>query len=306
MLGKARRPPRAARRRRPSVSRVEEEIIEAFWSSHPCGDQQVGGLEAYRGDYERFFADYDHFRYTLESHIPACLDRLDVAGKALLEVGMGEGSEAEQLIRRGARYSGIDLTTEAVARTTTRLAVRDLPFEEIQQASVLGIPAADNSFDMVFSHGVLHHVPQIVEAQREIHRVLRPDGELVVMLYARRSLNYVVAIGGLRRLAVLGAYPARSHVSSGVLGAHLRNAEGKGLGRYLRMREFVHANTDGPSNPYAKVYDLRRVRRDFPDFEVAETWRAFLHAPPLPVHGLPGGNLLGWHLWVRLRPRARG
>lgn len=306
MLGKALPAPSAPAIPRPSVSRVEEETIEAFWSSHPCGDRQVGGLDAYRGDYERFFDDYDRFRYAREAHIPACLDRLDVAGKALLEVGLGEGSEAEQLIRRGARYSGIDLTAEAVARTTTRLAVRDLPFDEVQQASVLSIPAADDSFDVVFSHGVLHHVPQVVEAQREIHRVLRPDGELVVMLYARRSLNYLVAIGGLRRLAVLAAWPARSRVPSGVLTDHLRNAERTGLGRYLRMQEFVHANTDGPSNPYAKVYDLRRVRRDFPDFEVVETWREFMHAPPLPVHGLPGAGLLGWHLWVRLRPRARG
>ncbi len=54
---------------------------------------------------------------------------------------------------------------------------------------------------MVFSHGVLHHVPDIEQAQREIHRVLRPGGELVIMMYARRSLNYLVAIGLFRRKA---------------------------------------------------------------------------------------------------------
>jgi ubiquinone/menaquinone biosynthesis C-methylase UbiE len=283
---------------------VEEEVIEQFWNAHPCGDWQVGGLkETYRGDYERFFTDYDSFRYEHEDHIPRCLDRLDIDGKQVLEVGIGEGAEAEQLIRRGARYSAIDLTAAAVERTTTRLTLRELPHERIVQASVLDIPFPDNYFDVVFSHGVLHHVPDVVQAQREIARVLRPSGELVAMVYARRSLNYLVAIGGVRRLAVVCAYPLRSRIRSGILAGHLRNAQREGLRKYLQMKNFAHANTDGPDNPYSKVYDLARVREDFPDFEVAETWRAFMHAPPLPVHSLPGASVLGWHLWVRLHPK---
>jgi ubiquinone/menaquinone biosynthesis C-methylase UbiE len=279
-------------------------MIEEFWEAHPCGDDLVGGLDArYRGDYARFFTEYDAFRYAQESHIPACLDRLDVAGKQVLEVGIGQGSEAEQLIRRGAHYSAIDLTAQAVDRTRTRLILRGLPFDQIIHASVLDLPFPADSFDMVFSHGVLHHVPRIVEAQREIARVLRPSGELVAMLYARRSLNYLVAIWAARRLAVLATYPLRSHVRSGILAEHLRNAEREGLWRYLRMSRFVHANTDGPENPYAKVYALASVRADFPDFEVVESWQTFMHAPPLPVHGLPGAGVLGWHLWVRMRPQ---
>jgi SAM-dependent methyltransferase len=284
---------------------VEEETIEQFWNAHPCGDWQVGGLEdAYRGDYERFFTDYDRFRYKYEAHIPACLDRLEVNSMQVLEVGIGEGAEAEQLIRRGVRYSAIDLTAAAVERTTTRLTLRDLPYERILQASVLDIPFATDSFDVVFSHGVLHHVPDVIRAQHEIARVLRPGGELVVMLYARRSLNHLVAIGGVRRLALLSAYPFRSRSRSDILAVHLRNAERVGSERYLRMQTFVHPNTDGPANPYPKVYHLARVREDFLDFEIAETWRSFMHAPPLPVHGVPGGGVLGWHLWVRMRPKS--
>ena len=155
----------------------------------------------------------------------------------------------------------------------------------------------------MFSHGVLHHVPDIRRAQAEIHRVLRPGAQLVVMLYARRSLNYLVAIAAVRRAALLAAYPFRSRVRSGMLSAHLQNAERQELGQYLQMSQFIHANTDGPENPYAKVYGLRTVREDFADFEVVDSWKAFMHAPPLPVNGLPGSSLLGWHLWVRMRPR---
>jgi SAM-dependent methyltransferase len=289
---------------------VRESVIDEFWNDHPCGDQQVGGLDReHGGDHERFFAEYDAYRYQRERHILACLDALEVAGKRVLEIGLGEGADSEQLIRRGARWSGVDLTAESVERVRTRLQMRRLPYEDLRQGSVLDLPFADQVFDMVFAHGALHHVPDITRAEREIRRVLRPEGELVAMLYARWSLNYLLGIALLRRLAVLAASPlerAGLLRTGGMLAAHLDNARREGLFRYLRMRRFLHANTDGPRNPYSQVYDLRRVRRDFPDFRVARSYRRFMHAPPLPVTGWPGASVAGWHLWVHLRPRCDG
>jgi len=152
---------------------------------------------------------------------------------------------------------------------------------------------------------VLHHVPQIGQAQREIHRVLRPGGELVIMVYARWSLNYLVSIGLTRRAALLVAYPlSRLGVRPGPgrLADHLGHAKRMGLLRYLRMAEFTHRNTDGPGNPYAMVYDRRRLRRNFPSFRVTRSYKRYLHAPPLPLHRMPGQALAGWHLWVHLEP----
>ena len=286
---------------------MDEQAVKEFWQGHPCGDAQVGGLrDRFHGDYDRFFTDYDQFRYRNERHLLACIAALNVADKKLLEIGLGEGAESERLIRQGARWSGVDLTAEAVERVRTRLTLRELPYEKLRQGSVLDLPFADDSFDTVFSHGVLHHVPQIKQAQSEIHRVLRPGGELVIMMYARWSLNYLVSIGVIRRAALLATYPlARAGILSvdstrGMLAGHLANARDKGLARYLRMDEFVHRNTDGPANPYALVYDRRRIDRDFPSFRVTRTYRRFMHAPPLPVHRLPGETLMGWHLWAHL------
>lgn len=125
----------------------------------------------------------------------------------------------------------------------------------------------------------------------------------MAMLYARRSLNYMVSIALVRRAALLAAWPARDRVKGGYLGAHLRNAEREGLGNYLRLERFTHASTDGPDSPFARVYDLDRVRQDFTSFRLVRAHKEFMHAPPLPVHGLPGGSLLGWHLWVELEPK---
>ena len=288
---------------RPNVTTAESEIGD-FWETHPCGDQLLGGLEErFRGDYSTFFSSYDAERYRIESHIPACLDALDVSGKRVLEIGLGQGAESEGLIRRGARWTGLDLTAESVRRVAVRLTLNELPYEEILQGTAVKIPAEDDSFDLVFSHGVLHHIPDIHSAQTEIHRVLRPGGRLVAMLYARRSLNYLVSIAVVRRAALLAAWPLRTRVRGGYLRDHLDNAEREGIWPYLSLSRFVHASTDGPSSPFARVYDLKDVQRDFPDFRIVGSHKEFMHAPPLSVHGLPGASLMGWHLWVELEPR---
>src|SRR5262249_59068242 len=101
---------------------MDEQAIKEFWQGHPCGDAQVGGLrDRFHGDYDRFFTDYDQFRYRNERHLPACIEALDVDDKKVLEIGLGEGAESERLIRQGARWSGVDLTTEPVCLDRTPL-----------------------------------------------------------------------------------------------------------------------------------------------------------------------------------------
>src|SRR5205085_10626994 len=117
------------------------------------------------------------------------LDRIDFAAKRVLEIGLGQGADGEQIVRRGGIYSGVDLTDESVKRVKMRFELKGLSYDRIEQASALELPFGDDSFDIVFSHGVLHHIPEIKPAQREIARVLKPDGRLIAMLYAKRSLN---------------------------------------------------------------------------------------------------------------------
>jgi len=261
----------------------------------------IGGLAKYRGDYEAFFRDYDSFCYRTEPHIRQCIDGIDFKGKHTLEIGLGQGTDSEQIIRRGAIWSGIDLTGESVHRVRVRLALRQLPHQALVQGSALAIPFNDDRFDIVFSHGVLHHIPDIDRAQREILRVLRPGGELIVMLYAKWSLNYLLAISLVRRLGLI-ALRLADYDPGGIYSRHLANARAVGLWHYLRMSSFIHKNTDGPLNPYSKVYDLSLARKTFRQFRVVRAYKRFMHAPPLRVGWLPLGRLLGWHLWVHMKP----
>ena len=281
---------------------MNEIQIKEFWNRFPCGEALTGSLLEHDGDYESFFSDYDRFRYNLESHIVKCLDRIAFQGKLVLEIGLGQGADSEQIIRRGGIWSGLDLTQESVNRVATRLRIRKLPFRELRTGSVLEIPFENSSFDIIFSHGVLHHVPDIRSAQRELHRVLRPNGMLVVMLYSKWSLNYLLSICVVRRLGLMALWFAGLS-PEGIYRQHLENAKRIGLWRYLGMDQFIHTNTDGPLNPYSKVYDLRAVKADFSSFEVEKIYKRFMHSPPVPSRWLPLERLLGWHLWAHMRPK---
>ena len=280
-----------------------ENNIKDFWQEHPCGAELVGDLtEETRAEYLDFFKRYDEYRYSTETHILSNLARIDFNEKKVLEIGLGQGADSEQIARHGGIFSGVDLTDEAVKRTKMRFSLRDIPFDRIEQASALDLPFEDSSFDIVFSHGVLHHIPEIKKAESEIVRVLKPDGQLIAMLYAKRSLNYLLSIFVLRRLGLLGLY-GLGIKAIGIYGEHLENAKKAGIRNYLSMKNFINVSTDGAFNPYSKVYALSDVRTDFPHFDVVKTERHFMYAPLLKVSWLPLAWLLGWHLWVWMKPR---
>jgi SAM-dependent methyltransferase len=282
------------------MNEMSEKAIREFWDAHPCGESQVERLSS---DYEDFFRRYDAFRYQREAHILRRLDAIDFKGKQVLEIGLGQGADSEQIIRRGAIWSGIDISAESVSRVSTRLRCRGLAYARLERASALELPFSDDCFDIVFAHGVLHHIPDVRTAQKEIARVLKPGGQLIAMLYARRSLNYLLAISVVRRLSLATLFLGRAN-AGGMVGGHIANAKRMGLREYLRMPNFIHGNTDGPLNPYSKVYDLATVHEDFPAFTLETHHQDYMHAPPLPVFWLkPFACVLGWHLWVHLNPR---
>ncbi len=281
---------------------MNEAQIRDFWDAHPCGAHVVDS--SFADETERFFREYDSYRYRVEGHILECLNAIDWRAKDVLEIGIGQGADSEQLIRRGARWSGLDLTPEAVNRVRTRLALRALSYSDIRVGSILEPPYASASFDKVYSHGVLHHVPDIHRAQAQIAQLLRPGGELVMMLYARWSWHYLVSMCLYSRAIQAAAYLTGRHSGDSLRGGYLDVIRRYGLVRYLRMRNFVHHNTDGPLCPYSGVYDLARVRRDFANFEVIRAYKRY--NPLVPLFGQrpgPWEPLMGFNLWVHLRPR---
>jgi ubiquinone/menaquinone biosynthesis C-methylase UbiE len=279
-----------------------EKDIEKFWNNNPCGEELIN--QDINQNYIKFFNKYDEYRYSTEKHILNELDNIDFKDKKVLEIGLGQGADAEQIIKRGGIYYGLDLTEESINRVKLRFKIKSLPFSAIKKGSVLNIPYYDSHFDIIYSHGVLHHVPEVKKANEEIERVLKKNGFLVIMLYAKYSLNYFISIGLIRRVGLVFSYFFYYNKETKI-GKHIRNAKKMGLLNYMNMKNFIHKNTDGPENIYSKVYRRKTVSEDFYKFKIKKIYKKFLHAPFFPILILPSilEKFLGWHLWVKMEKR---
>jgi ubiquinone/menaquinone biosynthesis C-methylase UbiE len=284
-----------------------KERVRAFWQEHPCGTKFADAPEGSR----RFFELVEEHRYQKEWHIPAAADFQSSSGLRVLEIGCGLGTDGAQFAKAGADYTGVDLTDAAIELARKRFELFGLP-GKFRTADAEQLDFPDESFDLVYSHGVLHHTPDVASAVREIHRVLRPGGNAKVMLYHRDSYNYRINISILRRGGV--------HLlrwDAGVKLVHLLTKEPEESLRqharrlqldstYLSSGEFLSQNTDGAGNPLARVYSRDEVRSLFKDFSRVELKTFFLNKRWLPLVGpiLPQSiesrlaSRWGWHLWV--------
>src|SRR2546423_6691468 len=162
-----------------------KERVRAFWQEHPCGTKFA---DAEPGS-PRFYNLIEEHRYKKEWHIPVAADFANSQNLRVLEIGCGLGTDGAQFAKAGADYTGVDLTQAAIDLSKQRFEWDQLPGNfHIADAGRFDFP--DNIFDLVYSQGVLHHTPDTAAAVREIHRVLRPGGRAIVMLYHRNSYNY--------------------------------------------------------------------------------------------------------------------
>jgi len=283
---------------------ILKERVRVFWQNNPCGTKFADAPPGSR----RFYELVEEHRYRKEWHIPAAAGFDQTKDLAVLEVGCGLGTDGAQFAKAGANYTGIDLTDAAVDLAKRRFELFQLP-GTFRVADAEHLDFADNSFDFVYSHGVLHHTPDTTAAVRELHRVLRPGGKAVVMLYHRDSYNYRINISMLRRAGV-----QLLRLKSGVKLVHLITGESESnLEEHARQRqahsgagEFLSRNTDGAGNPLARVYSRSEARELFKDFAHVELRTYFLNKRWLPVLGTVLPRSLetklaakwGWHLWI--------
>ena len=224
----------------------------------------------------KFYELVEAHRYTKEWHIPAAANFAGANGLKVLEIGCGLGTDGAQFAAAGAEYTGVDLTEAAVELARQRFAISGLR-GTFQIADAENLEFDSDTFDLVYSHGVLHRTPDTRRAVNEVWRVLRPGGRAVIMLYHRDSYNYRVNISLLRRA---GARLLKSE--SGIRLVHRLTGEPleslrahgsllrEGEENYLKPDEFLSQNTDGAGNPLARVYSREEARQLFQKFSRVE------------------------------------
>jgi ubiquinone/menaquinone biosynthesis C-methylase UbiE len=279
--------------------------IKEFWEENPVGENLVKRDK----NWSIHFKNYDSFRYDTERHILMELDKIDFSRKRVLEIGVGQAADSLQMAKRGAVWYGLDLTDAAKQRAEKRFELESQPYGEVKVGNANEIPWPDNYFDIVYSHGVLHHIPDLDEAQCEISRVLKPNGKLIIMLYHKSSFCYWLSIAIIRRLGLLALMIFEKIKilkldSQSVLAKHISNARKKGVFSYLKMSNFIHSNTDGPDNPYSKVYTVDDMQKAFTCFKLNEYRCHFINERHFPFLKYVPRQLkqslasrFGWHLW---------
>lgn len=216
-----------------------------------------------------------NLRYSLHNYMLKTIPFNSYESKLVLEVGSGSGIDSAEFAKHGAEVMSLDFTENGTRST------RDL-FREIKltprvvRATAQSLPFPDATFDLVYSFGVLHHIPDIQVAVKEIARVLRPKGELICMLYNRESILYAYSILFLHRNEGLSEEEMVRTYSERILGCPYTEAYTKAESSALLASFFEQID----AKVFYNVVDLpgkRKFKLNIPDdYELG--WHIILKA----------------------------
>ncbi len=176
--------------------------MKEFWNKKSCGEIYAVGQSE-----KEYYDSVSRSRYELEPYIHNFAKFQEGNNKDILEIGIGMGSDHAEWAKSNPKsLTGVDLTPRAVEHTKKRFALLGL-MSNIKEADAEQLPFDDNSFDLVYSWGVLHHSPNTHQAIKEVFRVLCIGGKARIMIYHKNSLiGYLLWI----RYGFLTGHPFRS------------------------------------------------------------------------------------------------
>jgi glycosyltransferase involved in cell wall biosynthesis/ubiquinone/menaquinone biosynthesis C-methylase UbiE len=253
--------------------------VQNQWNENPCGSQYVKEARPHTLDW---FLEVEAYRYgSYAPWMPRTMEFAHFAGKDVLEIGGGLGTDLVQFAKHGARVTDLDLSAGHLALAQENFRLRGLSGRFLHHDGER-LPFPDGSFDLVYSNGVIHHTPNAQQVINEMHRVLRPGGRAIVMVYAENSLHYW----------------GRLVWGMGLNGGQLaQGSMGDLMSRSVEI-------TENDARPLVKVYTRRRLRRMFGAFREVRIVQRQLTAPELPgwLRWMPlglAGRLMGWNLIVK-------
>jgi ubiquinone/menaquinone biosynthesis C-methylase UbiE len=182
-----------------NFSEVPISSVQAYWDKRPCNirhsTKPVGTRE--------YFDEVEARKYFVEPHIPAFAEFERWKDKKVLEIGCGLGTDTVNFARAGATVTAIDLSSESLALAkkraevfglNTRITFYNANSEELSKT----VPV--ETYDLIYSFGVLHHTPHPDEALKELRKYAAPGTELKLMMYYRWSWKvfWILAQEGFR------------------------------------------------------------------------------------------------------------
>jgi len=235
--------------------------VRSYWEREPCGTHKdiVGGLKPLSREW---FESIESHRYSVEPFIHTTAQFTRHHGETMLEVGVGAGTDHLQWARAGCICHGVDLTEAAIETTGKRFALYGFQ-SALRRFDAETLPYPNGSFDLVYSWGVIHHSEDPARIISEIHRVLKPGGRFIGMIYGRRS---PVVFKLWARYGLLRGRPWRSFTD--VVWHHMESIDTKS---YTPVETFnlLGAFRSSTVRPIMTSYDLaswpKWIGRMFPE-----------------------------------------
>jgi ubiquinone/menaquinone biosynthesis C-methylase UbiE len=169
--------------------------VRSYWNTHTLGLQYVKDQDLVPGTAE-FFA---HIRPWMNPYkFPWIMERIDreaagLRGRHLLEIGCGMGYDSLEFLKRGVRVTATDLTDNAVRLARQHFELENVTPESVHTENALELSFEDETFDAVWSNGVLHATGDTRLAVQEARRVLKPGGRAIIShFYRKPSWMYTV------------------------------------------------------------------------------------------------------------------
>jgi SAM-dependent methyltransferase len=178
------------------LTQPDIETVQSYWNARPCNirhsTQPIGTKE--------YFHEVEKRKYSVEPHIPGFAQFERWKGKKVLEVGCGIGTDTINFARAGALVTAVDLSDESLKIAQQRAKVFGLDNSVIfyqANAEELTATVPVESYDLVYTFGVIHHTPNPPRAIGQIKQYMSSSSELRIMLYAKNSWKSIMIEAGL-------------------------------------------------------------------------------------------------------------
>lgn len=221
--------------------RLWQEANRFWWETNPMTYDWAD-----KSNFKRFTKEYyleldKRFFLNAKEYMPwdnipfdSLIDFNSLKNKDVLEIGVGSGSHAQLLAYYSKSFTGVDITDYAVINTSTRMKFFDF------DAKILRMDAEqmnfdDNTFDFIWSWGVIHHSSNTRKILAEMSRVLKPDGQAIVMVYHRSFFSYYIMTGLVRGIMMgdlirnKSIHKVQQNWTDGAIARYYSTAEWKAL-----------------------------------------------------------------------------
>ncbi|MFN7914432.1 MAG: class I SAM-dependent methyltransferase [Vicinamibacterales bacterium] len=156
--------------------------VRAYWEKHIHDLEITRHPVGSRG----FFEDLDQYHFEKLHHLLRLVDFNGYRGKAVIEVGCGAAVDLARFARGGAVCTGVDLAQSAIELARANFEQQGLQ-ADLRVANGEALPFPDNSFDLVYAHGVVQYTADPQALVNEVRRVLKPGGQAIFQVYNRIS-----------------------------------------------------------------------------------------------------------------------